>query len=81
MRPKLPKRRLILSAYGAPGLICLRAHIADNSYLSPAGSAKRLKILIRLARTVGFDAPIPKEFREHFRLLLCPEKCAAVLLD
>ncbi len=34
-----------------------------------------------MARTVGFDAPIPKGFREHFRLLLCPEKSAAILLD
>jgi hypothetical protein len=57
-----------------------RTH-SDNTYRSPTGGAKRVKILIRLARTVGFDAAIPKEFRELFRPLLGAEKSATILSD
>src|SRR5262249_29877221 len=57
-----------------------RAH-SDDNYQSPRGGAKRVKILIRLARTIGFDATIPKEFRERFRPLHGAEKSATILSD
>ena len=53
----------------------------DNNYQSPTGDAKRLKILIRLARNAGFEAPIPEEFRELFRALQGPDKFASILSD
>ena len=52
-----------------------------NNYQSPRGGAKRVKILIRSARTIGFDATIPEEFRERFRPLRGAEKSATILFD
>jgi len=52
-----------------------------NNYQSPRGGAKRVKILIRSARTIGFDATIPEEFRERFRPLHGAEKSATILFD
>ena len=57
-----------------------RAH-SNNNYRSPRGCAKRLKILMRLTRTIGFDATIPEEFREQFRPLHGAEKSATILSD
>jgi hypothetical protein len=52
-----------------------------NNYKSLAGVAKRIRILIQLARTIGLDAKIPDEFQELFRPLHGPEKSAAILSD
>jgi hypothetical protein len=58
-----------------------RNALPDNNYQSPRGGAKRVKILIRLARNIGFDATIPEEFRERFRPLHGAEKYATILSD
>jgi hypothetical protein len=57
-----------------------RAH-SDNNYKSPRVSAKTVKILIRMARTAGFDASVQEEFRERFRPLHGTEKSATILSD
>jgi hypothetical protein len=57
-----------------------RAH-SDNNYQSPRGAAKSVKSLIRLARTISFDATIPEEFRERFRPLHGVDKSATILSD
>jgi hypothetical protein len=56
-----------------------RAH-SDNNYQSPRSLAKKFK-LIRMARTVGFNATIQEEFRERFRPLHGAEKSATILSD
>ena len=55
-----------------------RAHSVDN-YRSTAGVTKRLKILKRLGRSIGFDAAIPEEFQELFRPLQGADKTATIL--
>jgi hypothetical protein len=57
-----------------------RAH-GDYGYLPQAEAGKRVRILIHLARTIGFEARIPAEFQELFRPLRGPAKSAAILSD
>ncbi len=55
--------------------------LGDYGYRSPTLDGKRVKILIQLAQTLGFDANIPDEYRELFAPLRGPDKLASILCD
>ena len=57
-----------------------RAH-SNSGYESPTDQVKKGKIIIQLARTFSFDAPIPEEFRELFSPLRGRDKFAPILSD
>jgi hypothetical protein len=78
--PGEAKPRVRNDASGAPTTSCFRARWATRS--SPAALKRKDALVVRLARTLGPVAPIPRVFRE---MLIAkpegPDKLATILCD